>query len=112
MVWRSGSIEEVVAAAARAPTFERLRRWPAPRLPASRAEGGRRQLSPIRPARAAGRMESMIARIWRGWAPAALAGAYQEHFEREVRARLARVDGFVGARLWRREERDEVEFVA
>ena len=39
----------------------------------------------------------MIARIWRGWAPQAIAGDYQRYYESEVSSQLQGVDGFCGA---------------
>lgn len=54
----------------------------------------------------------MIARVWRGWASPAYADVYQEHFNSAVLGHLRQIDGFRGARLWRREDHEEVEFVA
>ncbi|TMC09450.1 MAG: hypothetical protein E6J41_10655 [Chloroflexi bacterium] len=54
----------------------------------------------------------MITRVWHGWAPAAGADAYQEHFRTDVLRNLERVAGFRGAQLWRREDDGQVEFVA
>jgi len=54
----------------------------------------------------------MIARVWHGWASAANANAYQEHFQTTVLRHLGRVGGFRGAQLWRRELDGQVEFVA
>ncbi len=54
----------------------------------------------------------MIARVWRGWASAAMANDYQRHFESEVAEHLQRVPGFRGARLLRRDDGDEVMFTA
>lgn len=54
----------------------------------------------------------MIARVWRGWAPAATADDYQRHYESEVAGHLRQVAGFRGARLLRRDEGDEVEFTS
>lgn len=54
----------------------------------------------------------MIARTWRGWAPAATADDYQRHYETDVAAHLRDVPGFQGARLLRRPDRDEVEFTS
>lgn len=54
----------------------------------------------------------MITRVWRGWAATGQAGTYQRHFESAVLPQLRRLDGFVGAQLWRREDGDEVELVA
>src|SRR5215469_17939327 len=70
------------------------------------------QRSPIRGRRRSWRMVPMITRVWRGWASAADADAYQEHFSGEVLAHLGQIDGFVSAQLWRNEDPDEVEFVA
>jgi heme-degrading monooxygenase HmoA len=54
----------------------------------------------------------MIARVWRGWAPAATAGDYQRHYESEVTGNLRAVPGFRGARLLRRDDGDEVMFTS
>ena len=50
----------------------------------------------------------MIARIWRGWAPAERAGDYQRHYETEVTGQLRTIPGFRGAQLLRRDEDGEV----
>jgi heme-degrading monooxygenase HmoA len=55
---------------------------------------------------------TMIARIWRGWAPLATADDYQRHYETEVSEHLRAVSGFRGARLLRREEDREVVFTS
>lgn len=54
----------------------------------------------------------MIARIWRGWAPAATAPEYQAHYESEVATHLRDVPGFRGGRLLRRQDGAEVEFTS
>jgi heme-degrading monooxygenase HmoA len=54
----------------------------------------------------------MIARIWRGWAPAERAGDYQRHYESEVSEHLRAVPGFRGAQLLRRDEDGEVAFTS
>jgi len=54
----------------------------------------------------------MIARIWRGWAPAERAGDYQRHYESEVSEHLRAVSGFSGAQLLRRDEDGEVAFTS
>jgi hypothetical protein len=54
----------------------------------------------------------MIARIWRGWAPAATADDYQRHYETEVNEHLRLVSGFRGARLLRQEDGQEVMFTS
>ncbi|WP_329055565.1 antibiotic biosynthesis monooxygenase [Amycolatopsis sp. NBC_01488] len=54
----------------------------------------------------------MIARTWRGWAPAATADDYQRHYETEVAQHLQDVPGFQGARLLHRMDGDEVEFTS
>ncbi|KDN23288.1 antibiotic biosynthesis monooxygenase family protein [Amycolatopsis rifamycinica] len=54
----------------------------------------------------------MIARTWRGWAPAATADDYQRHYETDVAEHLRDVPGFQGARLLRRRVGDEVEFTS
>jgi heme-degrading monooxygenase HmoA len=54
----------------------------------------------------------MIARTWRGWAPAATADDYQRHYETEVAEHLRELPGFRGARLLRRADGEEVEFTS
>jgi hypothetical protein len=54
----------------------------------------------------------MIARIWRGWAPAATADDYQRHYETEVSEHLHLVSGFSGAQLLRQEDDQEVMFTS
>ncbi|MGK5682974.1 antibiotic biosynthesis monooxygenase family protein [Actinoplanes sp. URMC 104] len=54
----------------------------------------------------------MIARTWRGWARAGTAAAYEHHYRTEVAAHLRRVPGFLGARLLRGTEGDEVVFTS
>ena len=54
----------------------------------------------------------MIARTWRGWAPAPRADDYQRHYESEVAEHLRQVAGFRGARLLRRRDGDEVMFTS
>ncbi len=54
----------------------------------------------------------MIARVWRGWATASSADAYQRHYESEVADHLRAVPGFVEARLLRQAAGDEVMFTS
>jgi heme-degrading monooxygenase HmoA len=54
----------------------------------------------------------MIARVWRGWAPAGTADDYQRHYETDVAAHLKQVPGFRGARLLRQRDGDEVLFTS
>ena len=54
----------------------------------------------------------MIARVWRGWAPADQADVYDAHYRSEVLESLQDVPGFVEARLLRRLVGNEVEFVS
>lgn len=54
----------------------------------------------------------MIARTWRGWAPAATADDYQHHYQTDVAAHLRQVPGYQGAQLLRRQDGDEVEFTS
>jgi heme-degrading monooxygenase HmoA len=54
----------------------------------------------------------MITRVWRGWAPAENAAAYERHYRTEVVDGLQGGAGFRGARLLRRTVGDEVEFVS
>ena len=53
----------------------------------------------------------MIGRVWRGWADADGAAAYEAHFREEVREALAAVPGCRGGYLLRRDDADGVEFV-
>ena len=59
-----------------------------------------------------GTLGSVIARIWRGWAPLASADDYQRHYESEVSGHLHAVSGFRGARLLRRQDGQEVMFTS
>jgi heme-degrading monooxygenase HmoA len=59
-----------------------------------------------------GEERPVIARMWRGWARADQADAYEAHYQTEVRESLEKVPGFIAARLLRREVGDEVEFVS
>lgn len=52
----------------------------------------------------------MILRIWRGRADAARADAYPRHFRERVMPDLARVPGFLGAHLARRDVGGGIEF--
>jgi heme-degrading monooxygenase HmoA len=54
----------------------------------------------------------VIARIWRGWAPAATAEAYQDHYGSVVARHLGTVSGFRGARLLRQRDGEEVLFTS
>lgn len=55
----------------------------------------------------------MIARVWRGWAASGEdADAYEAHYRTDVRRELSKIDGFVEARLLRREVGGEVELVS
>jgi heme-degrading monooxygenase HmoA len=54
----------------------------------------------------------MIARIWRGWAPAATADDYQAHYGSDVAGHLGAVSGFRGARLLRQADGPEVMFTS
>lgn len=54
----------------------------------------------------------MIARVWRGWAPTATADDYARHYETEVAETLRRLPGFLGARLLRHVEGEEVLFTS
>lgn len=54
----------------------------------------------------------MIARTWRGVAPAATADAYEKHFTSKVVSHLEGIAGYRGASLLRREADGEVTFLA
>ena len=53
----------------------------------------------------------MIVRVWHGWAAPADADAYARHATETVFPSLARIDGFRGAMLLRRDDPPAVEFV-
>ncbi|WIM13926.1 antibiotic biosynthesis monooxygenase [Enhydrobacter sp.] len=54
----------------------------------------------------------MIARLWRGWAPASTADTYERHATGAVFPSLGRLTGHRGAWLLRRETGDRTEFIA
>jgi antibiotic biosynthesis monooxygenase (ABM) superfamily enzyme len=54
----------------------------------------------------------MIARTWRGWAPAATADDYQRHYATDVAKHLRDLPDFRGARWLRRPDGEEVEFTS
>jgi hypothetical protein len=54
----------------------------------------------------------MIARLWRGWAPASTADAYERHATGTVFPSLGRLTGHRGAWLLRRQTGDRTEFIA
>jgi heme-degrading monooxygenase HmoA len=54
----------------------------------------------------------MIARVWHGWTSRRNAEAYERHFHTTVLGELNRLDGFEGAYLLRRQDGEEVEFIA
>ena len=53
----------------------------------------------------------MIGRIWRAWAPAATADAYEHLLRDQILPELDAAEGCHGAYVLRREGQDEVEFV-
>ena len=54
----------------------------------------------------------MIARVWRGWTARDDADAYERFLRTELFPEVARLEGFGGAHILRRDVRDgEVEFV-
>jgi heme-degrading monooxygenase HmoA len=53
----------------------------------------------------------MIVRSWRGRADPRKAGAYPEHFRRNVLPELRGIAGFKGAQLLRHDRAGEVEFL-
>jgi heme-degrading monooxygenase HmoA len=53
----------------------------------------------------------MITRMWRGWTRREDADAYERFLRTELFPRVAQLDGFHGARILRRPDGDEVEFV-
>lgn len=54
---------------------------------------------------------NVIARVWHGWTSHDNADAYEVLLRTKILPGIHRVDGYVGAYLLRRDERDEVEFV-
>lgn len=54
----------------------------------------------------------MIARVWRGWALEPGAADYERHYRDDVAANLGALPGFVGARLLRGVDGDEVAFTS
>ncbi|MHC1760141.1 MAG: antibiotic biosynthesis monooxygenase [Negativicutes bacterium] len=54
----------------------------------------------------------MIERIWRGRATIENAPKYQKHVTEHVFSELNQIPGFMGARLLKRQEEDEIEFLA
>lgn len=54
----------------------------------------------------------MIARVWRGWTSRGNADAYEHHLRTTVFPGIHRVRGYRGAQLFRRQEDEEVEFIA
>ncbi len=77
---------------------------------------GRRDTRPAQPQRGRQSRKAgaapMIARTWRGWAPATTADDYQRHYQSEVAEHLQAVPGFCGARLLRRQDGEEVAFTS
>jgi antibiotic biosynthesis monooxygenase (ABM) superfamily enzyme len=55
----------------------------------------------------------MIARIWRGWTKPADAKAYEKLLRDEIFPSIAarKIEGYLGAELFIREDGDEMEFV-
>ncbi len=51
----------------------------------------------------------MIARIWKGWATAENASAYEELFRERILPELRSIDGFAGAYVLRKDAEDEAE---
>ena len=54
----------------------------------------------------------MIARVWHGWTSRRNADAYERHLRTMMLPGIHRVTGYKGAHLFRRQEGEEVEFVA
>jgi heme-degrading monooxygenase HmoA len=54
----------------------------------------------------------MIARVWHGWTSARNADAYEHHLRTTVFPGIHRIKGYKGAHLFRRQDGEEVEFVA
>jgi antibiotic biosynthesis monooxygenase (ABM) superfamily enzyme len=53
----------------------------------------------------------MISRVWHGWTKPENADAYERLLRTKVFPWIARIDGYRGAFLLRRDDGDEVEFV-
>ena len=53
----------------------------------------------------------MIARHWRGLAKADRAGDYEKHLETETFPQLARIEGFLGGSILKRNTSNGVEFL-
>jgi heme-degrading monooxygenase HmoA len=53
----------------------------------------------------------VITRMWRGWTAAANADAYERFLRSELFPEVARLPGFLGARILRRPAESEEEFV-
>lgn len=53
----------------------------------------------------------LIGRLWRGWATAQHAQAYEELFRTSILPELQRIDGFTGAYVLRRDAEGEVEIM-
>jgi len=51
----------------------------------------------------------VIARIWKGWATAENASAYEELFRERILPELRSIDGFAGAYVLRKDAEDEAE---
>jgi heme-degrading monooxygenase HmoA len=54
----------------------------------------------------------MIARVWRGWARRDDAPTYERIFANSVLPHLQATNGYIGAYLMRRDDQDDVAFVA
>ncbi len=54
----------------------------------------------------------MIARVWHGWTSSRNADVYERHLRTTVLPGIHRVNGYKGAHLFRRQDGEEVEFVA
>lgn len=53
----------------------------------------------------------MITRMWRGWTTQANADAYERFLRTDLFPEVAKLPGFLGARILRRPREDEEEFV-
>ncbi len=54
----------------------------------------------------------MIARVWHGWTSRQNADAYERHLRTKVLPGILRVKGYRGAHLLRRQDGEEVKFIA
>jgi hypothetical protein len=54
----------------------------------------------------------MIARVWRGWTKVENADAYEKLLREKVYPDLQKINGYKGGYILRKDNEDEIEFVA